>query len=145
MVIIVIWLAPHVSVSPVTTAMQYVCFRLSLVPSSVTCCPDKHRHFLPPHVMTSQASMRSVTRLSGRVGDMKRVSEAKLQEEYRQLVAGLGLGAGAGGMDVDTGAATGAAATGAAGGGRSLADEVLGSPVLPDDILMEAVPGQVSV
>jgi len=68
------------------------------------------------------ASSRSIGRLQAKVADMKASDSERLAREYQALVSGLaeqGVIAGSG------------------------ADVVLGNPVLPDDILQEAVPGNI--
>lgn len=64
------------------------------------------------------AAARSVQRLIERVADLKRRDAARLQDEYTRLVEGLGRAAAA-----------------------RASDTVMASPVLPDELLQEAVPG----
>ena len=67
------------------------------------------------------AAVANVTRLIGAVDKVKEQDEQRLREEYGRLVNGLALGPAAG------------------GGG----EDELENPVLPDDILQEAIPGNV--
>ncbi|KAI8852107.1 hypothetical protein BC829DRAFT_424885 [Chytridium lagenaria] len=66
------------------------------------------------------ASVRSITSLTSRIDDLKKSNSEKLQNEYNKLVEGLNLARN-----------------------QRDADEVMANPVLPDDILDEAVPGNI--
>lgn len=94
------------------------------------------------------------------VAEMKKTDQARLNAEYQRLVSGLaesGLGRASGGVAGTSGAAaaTGASAAGAGGGAgagvaagaagaaAAAADSIPANPVLPADILQEAVPGNI--
>lgn len=70
------------------------------------------------------AASRSVNRLQSRVAEMKASDSQRLATEYRALVAGL-------------------AEQGVLGGGGPEDSNTLGNPLLPDDIMQEAVPGNI--
>ncbi|KAJ3121717.1 DNA-dependent ATPase of the nucleotide excision repair factor 4 complex [Nowakowskiella sp. JEL0407] len=66
------------------------------------------------------ASARSINDLSNRISQLKEQNSEKLQNEYNRLVEGL--------REIQ---------------GAREADEIMANPVLPDDILNEAVPGNI--
>lgn len=67
---------------------------------------------------------------------MKETDVQKLQDEYARLVAGLDAG---GGGDDDDDAAAG---SGTMARGRE-EDDMLANPVLPADLIQEAIPGNI--
>ncbi|KAF8605275.1 DNA repair helicase [Ceratobasidium sp. AG-I] len=66
------------------------------------------------------AAARSVTKLGDKIEEIKATDATKLQEEYEKLVEGL--------QDADNARAE---------------DAVMANPVLPDDLLKEAIPGNI--
>lgn len=103
---------------------------------------------------------RNLTALGNDVKRMRAADAARLQEEYNRLVSGLsnsagGLSGGAarfGGASSSSSAAGGAAsaAAGGAAAGSAAAgsaadggEELPGPPVIPSDVLAEAVPGNI--
>jgi len=100
-----------------------------------------------------RAAARGCARLDGAVAAARRAGRERLDAEYRRLVQGLvdagqlpGGGAGGGGGGAAGGDGGGTA--GGAGGGGALArarggggDDWLATPVLPDDVARDAVPG----
>ncbi|KAJ1553461.1 DNA-dependent ATPase of the nucleotide excision repair factor 4 complex, partial [Nowakowskiella sp. JEL0078] len=66
------------------------------------------------------ASARSITDLSNKINGLRESSSEKLKEEYRRLVEGLQVAQEA-----------------------RYSDEIMANPALPDDILNEAVPGNI--
>jgi DNA excision repair protein ERCC-2 len=86
--------------------------------------------------MMASAS-RSVNRLQSRVAEMKASDSQRLAREYQALVAGLteqGV----------LGAPSGSGNDSSNGGGFLLEDSnTMGNPLLPDDIMQEAVPGNI--
>ena len=101
------------------------------------------------------AAARNLNKLQKLIAQAEASNSQRLQDEYKMLVRGL-LQSGtlsrsvAEQVGLVTGpaasAAAGSAAAAAAGGSGSVAaaaDELLGSPVLPDDIKQQAVPGTI--
>ncbi|GAA5904581.1 hypothetical protein JCM6882_004913 [Rhodosporidiobolus microsporus] len=75
------------------------------------------------------SAARSVEKLSETIEEMKQKDASKLEDEYRRLVEGLAAGDG-GGEDAE-------------GGGRAEDEDFMANPVLPADLLQEAVPGNI--
>lgn len=69
---------------------------------------------------TLSAASRSLQRLTERIAEMKMRDAGRLQDEYRRLVDGLQRS-----------------------GEARVADAVMANPILPDDLLQEAVPGNI--
>ncbi|CAE6440515.1 unnamed protein product [Rhizoctonia solani] len=67
-----------------------------------------------------EAAARSVTRLGEKIDKIKATDASRLQEEYERLVEGL--------QEIETDRAE---------------DAIMANPVLPDDLLSEAVPGNI--
>ena len=67
---------------------------------------------------TLEACSRNISRISSEILRLKATDARRLNDEYQRLVHGL-----------------------ASGGALSNADEVAANPVLPDEILHQAVPG----
>lgn len=98
---------------------------------------------------------RNLTALGNDVKRMRAADAARLQEEYNRLVSGLsnsagGLSGGAarfGGASSSSSAAGGAASAAAGGAAAGSAadggEELPGPPVIPSDVLAEAVPGNI--
>lgn len=79
------------------------------------------------------AAYRNVNSLAEKVEHVKETDAAKLQDEYERLVNGLQLAdQHAPGADDDLG-----------GGGMDEAETFMANPVLPQDLLQEAVPGNI--
>jgi DNA excision repair protein ERCC-2 len=105
---------------------------------------------------TLDTAARNLNSLEGDVKRMREADASRLQEEYQRLVAGLGGvggdssslgmraaaegGGGGGGGGRGGGGRGGAGAGGGAGGGG---EEFPAAPVLPSDVLAEAVPGNI--
>jgi len=96
------------------------------------------------------AASSNVNKLSHAVTRMEKTDNRRLQEEYKNLVEGLSSSFGGLG-DRDDGGSSAAAASSsstssrsrARGGGAIETDLLLASPVLPQDILRESVPGNI--
>jgi len=103
-----------------------------------------------------EASSRNLNRLNTHIKRMKEADARRLQDEYQRLLTGLQDGAGAHAHARGSSAGGGAAA--ASGGGSSAPDapgaagrgaavrggeERMGPPALPQDILAEAIPGNI--
>jgi DNA excision repair protein ERCC-2 len=90
---------------------------------------------------TLRAALRGCGRLDGQVAAARRAGRERLDAEYRRLVQGL-VDAG----QLPTGAAGGdggenGGGNGNGGGNRGGGEDWLASPVLPEDVARDAVPG----
>ena len=74
---------------------------------------------------------RNLASLRRRIDRMKETDAERLREEYRRLVAGI------------AGAHTGGASSSVTHGDTTSMEQYLANPALPDDILREAVPGNI--
>lgn len=105
-----------------------------------------------------EASSRNLNSLAGEIKRMKAADARRLQEEYQRLLSGLTEGGAAAlahpsrpGQPAVSGGGAGAAAPPDAPGavrdrGTAMVaggEEVLGAPALPEDILKEAIPGNI--
>ncbi len=92
------------------------------------------------------ASSRNLNRLNTHIKRMKEADARRLQDEYQRLLSGLQDGGA--GAHAHSGGASAAAGGGAASSGeRGVAirggEERMGPPALPQDILAEAIPGNI--
>ena len=95
---------------------------------------------------TVNAAAANLTSLTRAVKDMERTDAARLQQEYNNLLRGLTGGAGRGGAHAaaaDADAASDDAPSSSSSSAPSAADALMASPVLPSDVLREAVPGNI--
>ena len=93
---------------------------------------------------TLDVAGRNLVKLGERVEKAKQTDASRLQEEYSRLVSGLVNSGTLGGDGAGTGAGAGGGDGGAGGflaAGTEL--ELLQSPVLPADVLSEAIPGNI--
>ena len=103
---------------------------------------------------TVNAAAGNLSTLTRAVKDMEKTDAARLQQEYNNLLRGLTGGAGRGGGAGGGGGAHAAAAaadaaaddpssSSSSSSASSPADALMASPVLPSDVLREAVPGNI--
>jgi DNA excision repair protein ERCC-2 len=85
-----------------------------------------------------ESAEQNLGRLGAEVRSMKQADAARLQAEYQRLLGGLGGGIGGVGAGAGTGAGAGAGAGRVNGG-----EEMPAAPVLPSDVLQEAIPGSI--